>query len=69
MAAEITDRFSGFLTAAGGRQVQLFAVAELLMAGSRGDHPELTPPLLDLASELLAEPAEVVAHRVGLPAA
>ncbi|KUN77083.1 hypothetical protein AQJ64_34240 [Streptomyces griseoruber] len=69
VAAEITDRFSGLLTGAGGRQVQLFAVAELLMAGSRGDHPELTPPLLDLASELLDEPAEVIARRVGLPAA
>ncbi|MGY4394740.1 hypothetical protein [Streptomyces virginiae] len=69
VAAEITDRFSGLLTGAGGRQVQLFAVAELLMAGSRGDHPELTPPLLDLASALLGEPAEVIARRVGLPAA
>ncbi|MFJ2399514.1 hypothetical protein ACIOTI_43325 [Streptomyces sp. NPDC087843] len=47
----------------------MFAVAELLMAGSRGDHPELTPPLLDLASELLGEPAAVIARRVDLPAA
>ncbi|MBC9730551.1 aminoglycoside phosphotransferase [Streptomyces sp. TRM68367] len=69
VAAEIADRFSGLLTGSGGRQVQLFAVAELLMAGSRGDHPELTPPLLDLASELLDEPAEVIARRVGPPAA
>lgn len=69
VAAEIADRFSGLLTGAGGRQVQLFAVAELLMAGSRGDHPELTPPLLGLASELLGEPAEVIARRVGQPAA
>ncbi|MGA5509470.1 hypothetical protein [Streptomyces umbrinus] len=69
VAAEIADRFSGLLTGAGGRQVQLFAVAELLMAGSRGDHPELTSPLLGLASELLGKPAEVIARRVGLPAA
>lgn len=69
VAAEIANRFSGLLTGAGGRQVQLFAVAELLMAGSRGDHPELTPPLLDLASDLLGEPIEVIARRVGLPAA
>ncbi|WP_143675237.1 aminoglycoside phosphotransferase [Streptomyces sp. JV178] len=69
VAAEIADRFFGLLTGAGGRQVQLFAVAELLMAGSRGDHPELTPPLLGLASELLGEPAEVIARRVGRPAA
>ncbi|MFE9171339.1 hypothetical protein ACFYNZ_17750 [Streptomyces kebangsaanensis] len=67
--AEIADRFSGLLTGAGGRQVQLFAVTEPLMAGSRGDHPELTPPLLDLAPELPGEPAEVIARRVGLPAA
>jgi hypothetical protein len=64
MAQEVARRFSDRLNGPGGRQIQLFAVAELLLSSSRGDHPDLVPPLLELASQLLGEPVEVIARRV-----
>ncbi|MBG0818406.1 aminoglycoside phosphotransferase [Planomonospora sp. ID82291] len=64
VADEVAAVFADELTGSHGRQVQVFAAAELLVAAGRGDHPDLVDPLLAWAAGLLGEPAGVIARRL-----
>lgn len=50
-AQRVRDTFPVLDTTA-GRNAQLVVITELLQSASRGDHPELVPPLRALATEL-----------------